>query len=221
MRETKPSFWSSFFGRKKEKIPFENSKQYWETRYRKNKNSGAGSYGRLADFKAAFLNDFVDKEDIELVVEYGCGDGNQLSLAHYPEYIGLDVSPTAVELCQEKFKEDPTKEFYTVSEFQSKDLQADLVLSLDVIYHLVEDKVFESYMTDLFATSTKYVIIYSSNYNDHSDLHVRSRKFTDWIDQHRSEQWTLKTHIKNKYPFNKKDKKNTSWADFYVYEKRG
>ena len=35
--------------------------------------------------------------------------------------------------------------------------------SLDVIYHLVEDEILKSYMTTLFGTARKLVIIYSSN----------------------------------------------------------
>lgn len=37
-------------------------------------NSGAGSYGRLADFKAEIINQFVTENDVREVVEWGCGD---------------------------------------------------------------------------------------------------------------------------------------------------
>src|ERR1041385_8036217 len=79
------------------------SAQYWEARYREGGNSGDGSYGRLASFKAQVLNDFVARNQIRSVVEFGCGDGNQLSLAQYPKYLGLDVSPTAVLNCAARF----------------------------------------------------------------------------------------------------------------------
>ena len=39
-------------------LTFRNSTDYWERRYRKGGNSGAGSYNRLARFKAGFLNGF-------------------------------------------------------------------------------------------------------------------------------------------------------------------
>jgi hypothetical protein len=39
----------------------------------------------------------------------------------------------------------------------------DLELSLDVIYHLVEDEVFDAYMRSLFAHAGRFVVIYSSN----------------------------------------------------------
>ncbi len=36
-----------------------DSSAYWEERYIQGRNSGNGSYGRLAEFKAKIINDFV------------------------------------------------------------------------------------------------------------------------------------------------------------------
>ena len=78
------------------------SRKYWEDRYHQGGNSGAGSYGRLGQFKANVLNAFVSEWDIRSVIEWGCGDGHQLSLADYPEYLGIDISEKAVEICRKK-----------------------------------------------------------------------------------------------------------------------
>ena len=75
-----------------------NSKNYWEEHYQAGGNSGSGSYGRLASFKALIINEFVSENQISSVIEFGCGDGNQLALANYPEYVGLDVSPTTIKI---------------------------------------------------------------------------------------------------------------------------
>ena len=40
-------------------LAFPGSASYWELRYRNGGTSGAGSYGRLAEFKAEVLNEFV------------------------------------------------------------------------------------------------------------------------------------------------------------------
>lgn len=198
---------------------FPGSRNYWDNRYLSNRNSGPGSYGRLADFKAAILNDFVKNNDIKNILEFGCGDGNQLSLANYPHYIGVDVSKKAIELCKAKFETDPSKVFYLQEEFYEKQLSAELVLSLDVIFHLIEEHVFKTYMEDLFKTATHYVIIYSSNYEENIAPHVKSRKFTDWVEKNQSDCWTLTQTIKNKYPFNPNDPDQTSMSDFYIYQK--
>ena len=139
----------------KPKIFFDNSPNYWEQRYSSKGNSGAGSYGRLAEFKALVINEFVTENKINSVVEFGCGDGNQLTLAKYPSYIGIDVSKTAIELCKEKFNKDATKSFFTSAD--AHDVNAELSMSLDVIYHLIEDEIYNDYMTKLFNLSLIHI----------------------------------------------------------------
>jgi hypothetical protein len=79
------------------RLRFPGSGDYWKRRYRGGGNSGAGSYDHLAHFKAEVINDYVRKHDIQSVIEFGCGDGNQLSLLQVPCYAGLDISPTVIE----------------------------------------------------------------------------------------------------------------------------
>jgi SAM-dependent methyltransferase len=192
------------------------SSDYWEKRYVDGGNSGAGSYGRLAEFKAEILNNFVNENNIETVIEFGCGDGNQLLFLKYPKYTGYDVSKTAVALCRNKFRGDNSKQFYLLDEYHNE--KAELSLSLDVIFHLIEDKVFDNYMSLLFICSERYVIIYSSNKVEYSPAkHVKHRKFTDWIEQNKRE-WQLIKKIPNRYPGNGNDG-SSSFCDFYIFEK--
>lgn len=195
---------------------FEGSAAYWENRYRSGGNSGSGSYGELARFKADYLNGFVKEHAVRSVLEFGCGDGNQLTLAIYPYYTGIDVSLTAVRACRERFASDATKCFMPLSEYASQ--QADLVLSLDVIYHLVEDAVFDDYMKTLFAAAERFVIIYSCDAAEDSattSKHVRPRKFTRWVEVN-APGWALVDHVPNRLPFTG-DSNTGSWSDFYVY----
>lgn len=120
-------------------LKFPGSARYWETRYASGGTSGEGSYGELAAFKAEILNEFVAANNIASVIEFGCGDGNQLALARYPRYSGFDVSPQAVSLCRKRFAADPSKLFGLMDDYRGE--KADLGLSLDVVYHLVEDAV--------------------------------------------------------------------------------
>lgn len=198
---------------------FQGSHDYWVRRYRKGRTSGGGSYGRLAEFKAEVLNEFVEVNEIEQVIEFGCGDGNQLQLANYPSYVGFDISPHAIELCRSHFVNEDTRSFRLIQEYQGE--TATLSLSLDVLYHLVEDEVFETYMRRLFAASTRHVIIYSSNHSENppgQGEHVRHRCFTDWIENHLPN-WELTRHLPNIYPF-EGDTHQGSDADFYFYESR-
>lgn len=207
-----------FLNRKKTEIQFSGSEKYWNDRYLLSGNSGSGSYGILAEYKAQIINEFVKKNKVETVTELGCGDGNQLKLSNYPKYFGYDVSIKAVEICKKQFKNESSKQFFVLNEL-STILSSELALSLDVLYHLVEDEVFDTYMRKLFNSSTKYVLIYSSNYDKMIAKHVKSRKFTDWIDLNIKNEWTLIQKINNEYPFDETKPNESSISDFYIYEK--
>lgn len=211
------TYWR-LLARRKKPEPFPGSAAYWEKRYSAGGDSGVGSYGFFAEFKADVLNEFVATHHVQTVIEFGCGDGNQLGLAKYPTYFGFDVSSTAILKCNELFKSDEHKSFRLMSEYNGE--KADLALSLDVIYHLVEDNVFEHYMRTLFEASNLYVIIYSSNSDDnrgYEGTHVRHRKFTRWV-QENLQNWKLVEHLPNRYPY-RGDYRKGSLAEFFIYEK--
>ena len=197
---------------------FTNSAEYWDARYTMGGNSGSGSYNELAWFKAEILNEFVRARAVSTVLEFGCGDGAQLALADYPNYIGLDVSETAIELCRTRYSGDQSKQFHLIGSGQPQ-FTADLTLSLDVIYHLVEDAVFDQYMTGLFDASRRYVAVYASNEDrPGSGPHVRHRRFTAWIQRHRPN-WRQIGFVKNRYPWDETRPGRTSFADFYFFER--
>jgi SAM-dependent methyltransferase len=195
------------------------SAAYWDMRYRRGGHSGAGSSGHLAQFKADIVNQIVRRYGIASVIDFGCGDGRQLQLASYPgSYVGLDVSPEAVRLCSERFSGDPDKRFLAASDDPGT---ADMALSLDVIFHLVEDETFDRYMRRLFAHALRFVVIYSSDYDAATpDAHVRHRRFSVWIGQH-APAWRRVLHIPNPYPFDSLAPDDTSFADFHVYARAG
>lgn len=194
------------------------STNYWIDRYESGLNSGRGSFGKLAEFKAEILNEFVLKNDLKTVIEFGCGDGNQLKLAAYQSYLGFDVSHTALSLCEETFMNDPTKSFKLMEEYQNE--TSELTLSLDVLYHLIEDSTFTDYMNTLFDSAERFVIIYSSDTDANpkgTAAHIKHRNFSRWVESNKPE-WRLRTQIPNKYPF-QGNSKTGSFADFFIYEK--
>ena len=208
--------------RQKAADAFPGSRAYWDARYAQGGNSGAGSYNRLAKFKAQYLNDFVSKNGVGSVIEFGCGDGAQLGLALYPQYFGVDVSQTAVLRCRQAFASDPTKRFDIVP---PEGETFDLSLSLDVIYHLVEDDVYERYMEQLIAVSRSWIIVFASNFAQAEAAdrapgstadHVRHRRFSDWMETH-AVGWTLVEHVPNPYPWKQDQPTETTFADFYLY----
>ena len=144
-------------------------------------------------------------------------------LAEYPQYIGLDISSQAVKLSSKIFSEDSTKNFfvYDPNQFETnqKNFSAELVLSLDVIYHLVEDHVYRKYLTNVFSSAKKFVVIYSTNEEVPGILHsrhVRHRRFTCDVEKWFPD-WQLKDTIKNNQPKNK-SKINEPSIDFFIFQ---
>jgi len=190
-------------------IIFPGSEIYWENRYRKNGNSGNGSYGIRAEYKARIINRFVAEHNISTVIELGCGDGNQLMQFHFKNYIGFDVSPTAIKKCNHIFKNDSSKCFFLYKpEALPENFTADLTLSLDVVYHLIEEDVFEKYMDNLFAMARKYVIIYAWDVEEAPRFHVRHRKFSVWIEKNIPGFQLIESIRKE------------GFCDFFIYEKQ-
>ena len=195
--------------------------RYWEARYASGGTSGEGSYGRLADFKATVLNQFIVEHGVKSVVEFGCGDGNQLSLLRVPAYTGFDISKSALTRCIERFKNDATKSFFLFDTACFRDatgrFEADVALSIDVIFHLVDDRVFESYMAHACAAARKYLILYTTDYDRPTTGHERPRAVSKWM-RTRSE-FALKQRIPNPFP-GTQDEQYVSDAEFLVYERQ-
>jgi SAM-dependent methyltransferase len=188
------------------------SAAYWEARYASGGSSGDGSEGENAAHKARFLNDFVAYHAIGQVLEYGCGDGRQLALANYPSYVGMDVSATAIAMCAERFAEDTTKSFHPIQQWRL----ADLVLSLDVIYHLTEEEVFVAHLRDVFASAIHWVILYTtdSDYLDPDFVpadHVRHWPVSAYA-QKAFPKWTFYQQLVNPKP-------ELGGCDFLVYRR--
>jgi SAM-dependent methyltransferase len=195
-----------------------SSGTYWESRYRSGGASGAGSLGRLARFKAGVINRFIQDNAIGSLIDRGCGDGSQLALLDPPEdYVGVDVSPAALALCAARF---PNRRFVPYEQC-SLLAPADLTLSLDVIYHLVEDAVFMAMMQRLFALATRFVLIYASNAEAAWPApHVRHRIFTDHVAANEPD-WRLLAHVLNPCPYDPGRPNDTSFADFFIFGRPG
>lgn len=200
---------------------------YWEQRYKSGRTSGAGSYNRLANYKSKVLTRFLENYNIASAVELGCGDGAQLGLIDYPQYLGLDISKTAIEICEKRFVGRSNVSFmhYIPEKFDVlKNSGFDLALSLDVIYHLSNDETYNKYLEHLFAISSKFVIIYSNSqefYTKGVNENAEYVRFRDFISDIRIRfpEWGLIKIEANYYPFNLSLAEETSIADFYIFKK--
>lgn len=199
---------------------FTNSEDYWKQRYEKGGNSGEGSYGPLAQYKASFINQFCKDHGVGSVVEFGCGDGNQASKLKVERYTGVDISEQCIEWARRNIRRDGWQ-FLTLDEFRSLDENDfEAALSLDVVYHLIEDEVYERYLSDLFGSASRFVLIYSSNLDffDPKFPHVRHRPIVS--DVARLEPgWQFVRTEPNPYYREPTSSEYGSFAQFHIFQK--
>ena len=194
-----------------------NAATYWEKRYAGGGNSGAGSYGDENKFKFSYIKSIIEKYGVSSVNDFGCGDGEQIQnlrtpyVDHEVTYRGMDVSPTALNKCKARYENVSSFSFYSdPSEMEA----ADLSLSLDVIYHIVDEDVYHTYLDTLFSKSNKYVLIYAMDHDAaRKSSHMYSRAFVDYV----VEKYTCKLIDTHPYPA-KKDKEDQR-VTFYLFEK--
>jgi hypothetical protein len=121
-------------------------------------------------------------------------------------------------MCRNRFANDPYKRF-AVYKPGAVDEEADLTLSMDVIFHLVEDDVFDQYMNDLFAAARRFVAIYSWDFDEPWSTRisfVRARRFSRWIQEHQPE-WQLFQEVENPY---RGEPPEETRSDFYFFARR-
>ncbi len=196
------------------------SAAYWQSRYRAGGGSGAGSVGRLLAWKAAVINGFVARNDIRDLLDLGCGDG---ALAQHIEvacYRGTDVAADA--LARTAAARDGMQATRLIPwDAMDQEKPADLALSFDVIFHLVEDQAYGQYIRRLLGAARRFVLIYASNVERAWPApHVRHRRFTETVPRV-DPTWRVAAHVPNPYPYDHRRPDTTSFADLYLLARPG
>jgi len=147
------------------------AKEYWDSRYESGGNSGYGSYGEQLEKKLKWLSGL----DIETISDIGCGDFNFGShlLEMYPKvrYWGYDISDVIITQNRAKY---PQYTFSTGGMIP----KADLVLCVDVLFHILDDAEYESTLKELEALQTKYLAVTAYEEDRPSPSpHLALRKF--------------------------------------------
>ena len=138
-------------------------------------------------YKAGLINRVIRERGIRSIIQLGCGDGNQLKYLEVDQYIGLDISKVAIERCVANHGSNMKRSFIWYDPEHFCDplhiLSADCAMSLDVLFHLIEDEVFARYIHNLFSCGGRYVIIYGLDQQMTKSVHVsvRYRKYTEYI----------------------------------------
>jgi len=151
--------------------------EYWESRYLAGRrSSGEGSRGAAARHKAAFVNALTDRYRVNRIIDWGCGDGEIAARLKVRRYVGLDVSAAALAICRERVRL-PRRAWVYFDGIRAPELPpAGLALSLDVLFHLTEERLYRRHLELLFG-SAPVVCIHSSNHDEAGEAHVLHREF--------------------------------------------
>ena len=146
------------------------AKDYWNERYAGGGTSGDGSYGAQLIKKLKWLSGL----DIQSISEIGCGDFNfgKHLLEIYPQakYTGLDISEVIIEKNKLTY---PHHTFQLMGDIPP----SDLLLCVDVLFHVLDDQELDKLLTELRNKWTKYLAITAYERNEDFTNHVRIRKF--------------------------------------------
>ncbi len=135
------------------------AKDWWDVRYARGGNSGAGSHGYHYQFKRDYIRSAIQRFGFASAVDFGCGDGSQINEIEFGAYQGVDISQSVVNHCREFYKDRPHFKFDVYEAFSPG--RYDVAMSLDVMYHVVEPDQYDLYLNRLFSYS-KYVLIYTN-----------------------------------------------------------
>ena len=105
-------------------------------------------------------------------------------------YFGVDLSKTIIKKNKKKFLNDKSKKFYLLGNNQEDILKNinqsinkinTIILSFDVIFHLVEDKTYNDHLDFINNINASYCLVSSSDINIRYNLlvpHVRHRNYS-------------------------------------------
>lgn len=155
----------------------EYEKAYWNGRYggdklKEGNTSGYGSYDEQLERKLNFLRPL---EGVKTITEIGCGDFNfgsrVVSLYEDVKYSGYDISEVIIDRNKRCFPQ------HTFGMMEEEIPTADLVLCVDVLLHVIDEKEAEKMLNFLHGIWKKYLVITAYERDEFKENHVRIRKF--------------------------------------------
>lgn len=131
--------------------------EYWESRYRVGRNSGAGSVGDSRAWKWEAITKYLPQ--VKHVVDVGCGDLSFWEGRDCQDYTGIDISTTVI--ANDK-RLRPRWTFIVASaEQRIEQLHKDCVFCFDLLFHIMDDNSFRAILDNVCYYSTNYIFIYN------------------------------------------------------------
>lgn len=155
-----------------------NPKEFWNNRFKELPNlQGVGNrsksleqnkveYGR----KAEIVQDILTRFDIspkDSIMEIGCGIGFWAKFLFdlgYKQYVGYDVSFQALRIATRDVPEC-TFVLSNINQIGDTEIQADVIICIDVLQHLVEEKEHD-HALEILSQAKKYAIATTVDSNE-------------------------------------------------------
>jgi hypothetical protein len=135
--------------------------EYWDEYYRAGGTSGEGSVGRYGKWKWGIIESYIGK--IDNVVDIGCGDLSFWYGRQCNRYFGLDISSTIVK---RNMRKRPSWKFQVGrAEFFVQGVSGEIVLCLDMLFHIMDDMSFVEILKNLCQYSRRWIFIFTWNRN--------------------------------------------------------
>jgi SAM-dependent methyltransferase len=151
-----------------------------------------GSRGDEAAAKAAWLSTLVRGSGARSLVDLGCGDGTVGALVDVESYVGVDVSHVALAQAMAR---RPDRSYLLVppgTGAAQVTVVADIAASMDVVFHLLDDAEYRTWMARLFGSARRLVAVYGTDYDSFPEGHMRHRHLTrDVAAASFTRDWTL------------------------------
>ena len=189
-------------------------RRYWNRRYKRNLGSGSGSRGALAQYKVEFINDIFERLEVGSCLDFGAGDGFVASGLQARQLEVTDISKVARKQLSTEYG------LRVVHPFCLNLKRYDMVISLDVLFHITSQKEFLRYMRKMTAMADRYILIYSAVKLPLSRIpeHMANNDFMSFM--HTEREWKILEEFDSPHSFDSAKPHTTSPSRFVLYEKR-
>jgi len=144
-------------------------REFWNKKYSNGGISGKGSIGKYRNWKWGMINQMIGV--FNSVIDVGCGD---LSFWKHPivnrihkqkdfSYVGIDISDHIISRNRKMF---PKFDFICSGSHNLESIdKAQVVLCLDLLFHIMDDFRFELTLDNLCEYSDEWIVIYTWHKN--------------------------------------------------------
>lgn len=146
---------------------------YWRN---ESGSSGPNSDARLTPQLREQLSKLFEQYKIKSLCDAGCGDANlffHMTLA-LEDYVGIDCVPEIIDLCRERFKDQPQYHFKLANLLEMELPKVDLILCRDVVHYLPNDLIFGFLKQCMDSKSTWLLMTHNlrskQSANDHNEV---------------------------------------------------